>query len=43
VFFGPQVGWADIAKLTGVYRAARAALPGAGPGAILAPAGATPP
>lgn len=36
VFFGPQVGWADIAKLTRVYREGRAALPGAGPGAILA-------
>ncbi len=36
VFFGPQVGWTDIAKLTDVYRQARAAMPGAAPGAILA-------
>jgi alkanesulfonate monooxygenase SsuD/methylene tetrahydromethanopterin reductase-like flavin-dependent oxidoreductase (luciferase family) len=35
VFFGPQVGWADIAKLTGVYRETRASR-GAGPGIVLA-------
>lgn len=36
VFFGPQVGWRDLATLTGVFKEARAALPGAGPGTILA-------
>jgi len=36
VFFGPQVGWRDIAALTGVFRRARAAVPGATPGTILA-------
>ena len=36
VFFGPQVGWRDVATLIGVYRDARAALPGATPGTILA-------
>jgi alkanesulfonate monooxygenase SsuD/methylene tetrahydromethanopterin reductase-like flavin-dependent oxidoreductase (luciferase family) len=36
VFFGPQVGWRDIATLTGVYQEARAAVAGATSGAILA-------
>ena len=36
VFFGPQVGWRDIATLIGVYRDARGAIPGATPGTVLA-------
>jgi alkanesulfonate monooxygenase SsuD/methylene tetrahydromethanopterin reductase-like flavin-dependent oxidoreductase (luciferase family) len=35
VFFGPQVGWADVESLVGVYRRARAAA-NAGPGVVLA-------
>ena len=36
VFFGPQVGWRDVESLARVFRAARAAAPGAGPGVVLA-------
>lgn len=36
VFFGPQVGWADLEPLIGAFRRARAAVPGAGPGVVLA-------
>jgi alkanesulfonate monooxygenase SsuD/methylene tetrahydromethanopterin reductase-like flavin-dependent oxidoreductase (luciferase family) len=35
VFFGPQVGWADVASLIDVYRRARGAA-GAGAGVVLA-------
>jgi alkanesulfonate monooxygenase SsuD/methylene tetrahydromethanopterin reductase-like flavin-dependent oxidoreductase (luciferase family) len=36
VFFGPQVGWRDVASLAAVFREARAARPNAGPGVVLA-------
>jgi alkanesulfonate monooxygenase SsuD/methylene tetrahydromethanopterin reductase-like flavin-dependent oxidoreductase (luciferase family) len=36
VFFGPQVGWRDVERLTGVYRRARTAARGAAAGTILA-------
>ncbi len=34
VFFGPQVAWRDIAKLTGVFREARAETPGRDAGSV---------
>src|ERR1043166_8783642 len=36
VFFGPQVSWADVARLTGVYREARAAEGPGTPGRAIA-------
>ena len=36
VFFGPQVAWADVARLVGVYREARAALRASTAGRALA-------
>ena len=36
VFFGPQVAWADVAKLTGVYREARASEGPGTPGRAIA-------
>jgi alkanesulfonate monooxygenase SsuD/methylene tetrahydromethanopterin reductase-like flavin-dependent oxidoreductase (luciferase family) len=34
VMFGPQVSWADVARLAGIYRAARADSGRAGPGTV---------